>query len=66
MDKNSNEYRAGYKQALSEIKEEVDGIITALKKRCTPDPLGSTLECLTSCEVEALGLVLDIIKEKDK
>ena len=66
MDNNSKEYRDGYKQALSEIKKEVDGIITALKKRCTPDPLGSTLECLTACEIEALGLVLDIIKEKDK
>ena len=66
MDKKTNEYLAGYKQALSDVKEEVNGIMTALKKRCKPNPLGSTLECLTACEVEVLEMVLDIIKEKNK
>ena len=43
------------------IKAKVDEIIDGLKRNCSPDPLGTTEECLTSAEIEALELVKDSI-----
>ena len=43
------------------ITAEIDKIIDGLKRNCNPDPLGTTEECLADAEIEALGLVKDII-----
>ena len=43
------------------ITAEIDKIIEGLKRNCNPDPLGTTEECLADAEIEALGLVKDII-----
>lgn len=43
------------------ITAEIDKIIDGLKRNCNPDPLGTTEECLAAAEIEALGLVKDII-----
>lgn len=45
------------------ITAEIDNIIEGLKRNCNPDPLGTTEECLADAEIEALGLVKDIIDE---
>ena len=45
------------------ITAEIDKIIDGLKRNCNPDPLGTTEECLADAEIEALGLVKDIIDE---
>ena len=45
------------------ITAEIDKIIEGLKRNCNPDPLGTTEECLADAEIEALGLVKDIIDE---
>ena len=60
------EYKKGYKQALSEVKSEVNSIIAGLRSHCIPDPLGTIQECLAYSEIEALKLVLKTIDEKDK
>ena len=61
-----NEFKAGYNQALNEIANEINGIISGLRTYCNPDPLGTTEECLADAEIQALELVLDTIKEKAK
>lgn len=43
------------------ITAEIDKIIDGLKRNCNPDPMGTTEECLADAEIEALGLVKDII-----
>ena len=43
------------------ITAAIDKIIEGLKRNCNPDPLGTTEECLADAEIEALGLVKDII-----
>ena len=43
------------------VTAEIDKIIDGLKRNCNPDPLGTTEECLADAEIEALGLVKDII-----
>lgn len=43
------------------ITAEINKIIEGLKINCNPDPLGTTEECLAAAEIEALGLVKDII-----
>ena len=45
------------------ITAEIDKIIEGLKRNCNPAPLGTTEECLADAEIEALGLVKDIIDE---
>ena len=45
------------------VTAEIDKIIDGLKRNCNPDPLGTTEECLADAEIEALGLVKDIIDE---
>lgn len=45
------------------IKAEIDKIIDGLKRNCTPNPLGTTEECLAAAEIEALSLVKDTIDE---
>ena len=45
------------------ITAEIDKIIDGLKRNCNPDPLGTTEECLADAEIEALGLVKDIISK---
>ena len=45
------------------MKAEIDKIIDGLKRNCTPNPLGTTEECLADAEIEALGLVKDSIDE---
>ena len=62
----SQEYyiKVGYGRALTEVKDEVNGLINALRARCNPNPFGNTEECLADAEIQAFDLVLDIIKEK--
>jgi hypothetical protein len=43
------------------IKAEIGKIIDGLKTSCTPNPLGTTEECLAAAEIEALELVNGII-----
>ena len=43
------------------ITAEIDKIIDGLKRNCNPDPLGTTEKYLADAEIEALGLVKDII-----
>ena len=43
------------------ITAEIDKIIDGLKRNFNPDPMGTTEECLADAEIEALGLVKDII-----
>lgn len=45
------------------IKAEIDKITESLTKSCNPDPLGTTEECMTAAEIEALGLVKDAIDQ---
>lgn len=45
------------------IKGEIDKIIDVLKRNCTPNPLGTTEECLADAEITALSLVKDTIDE---
>ena len=45
------------------IKAEIDKITESLTKSCSPDPLGTTEECMVAAEIEALGLVKSIINE---
>ena len=45
------------------IKAEIDKIIGSLKKNCTPNPLGTMVECLADAEITALSLVKDSIDE---
>ena len=45
------------------IKGEIDKIIDGLKKNCTPNPLGTMVECLADAEITALSLVKDTIDE---
>ena len=55
-----------YKQALSDIREDVNEIISGLCSHCNPDPMGTLQECLAYGEIEALKLVLNAINERDK
>ena len=43
------------------ITAEIDKIIDGLKRNSNPDPLGTMEECMADAEIEALGLVKDII-----
>ena len=43
------------------IKAEINTIINGLKKSCNPNPMGTTIDCMTAAEIEALNLVKDII-----
>lgn len=43
------------------VKAEIDKIANRLKSNCDPNPLGTTEECMTAAEIEALDLVKDII-----
>ena len=43
------------------ITAEIDKIIEGLKKKCNPNPLGTIDDMLADAEIEALGLVKDII-----
>lgn len=43
------------------IKAEIDTIINALKKSCDPNPMGTTMDCMTAAEIEALEIVKGII-----
>ena len=45
----------------NKIKTEIDTIINGLKKSCNPDPMGTTMECITAAEIETLELVKDIV-----
>ena len=45
------------------VTAEIDKIIDGLKRNCNPDPLDETAECLAAAEIEALGLVKDIISK---
>ena len=45
------------------ITAKIDGIIDGLKCNCTPDPMGTTEECLAAAEIEALELVKSAIDE---
>ena len=45
------------------ITAKIDGIIDGLKRNCTPDPMGTTEECLAAAEIEALELVKSAIDE---
>jgi len=45
------------------ITNKIDGIIDGLKLNCTPDPMGTTEECLAAAEIEALELVKSFIDE---
>lgn len=44
-------------------KAKIDKIIESLTKSCNPDPLGTTEECMTAAEIEALGLVKSVIDQ---
>lgn len=48
------------------IKAEIDKIIYGLKKNCTPNPLGTMVECLADAEITALSLVKDSIDEMEQ
>lgn len=43
------------------IISEIDKFIDDMKRNCTPDPLGTTEECLAAAEIEALELVKECI-----
>ena len=45
------------------ITAEIDKIIEGLKKKCNPNPMGTTEECLSAAEIEALELVKSAIDE---
>lgn len=45
------------------IKAEIDKITKSLTKSYSPDPLGTTEECMVAAEIEALGLVKDAIDQ---
>lgn len=45
------------------IKAEIDKITESLTKSCSPDPLGTTEECMAAAEIEALGLVKSAIDQ---
>ena len=49
--------------SAEKIKTEIDRIIDGLKRSCNPDPLGTTVECMTAAEIEALELVKSTIDE---
>lgn len=44
------------------IIAEINKIIDALKRNCTPDPMGSMEECLAAAEIETLEMVKEIIE----
>ena len=39
------------------VKAEIDKIVNRLKSNCDPNPLGTTVECMTAAEIEALYLI---------
>lgn len=45
------------------LKAEIDEMIDVLNERNDPDPLGTTLQCMAAGEIEAFGMVKDIIEE---
>ena len=45
------------------IKAEIDKITESLTKSCSPNPLGTTEECMVAAELEALGFVKSIIDQ---
>ena len=45
------------------IKARIDGIIDGLKRNCTPDPMGTTEECMAAAEIEALEIVKSVIDQ---
>lgn len=45
------------------IKAKIDKITESLTKSCNPDPLGTTEECMTAADIEALGLVKSVIDQ---
>ena len=47
------------------LTTEIDKLINALQKNCTPNPMGSIKECLTAAEIEVLKLLLDSINTLD-
>lgn len=56
-------YFAGNEAMREKVKNKVEGIIDSLKKNCNPNPLGTTEECITAGEIEALERVIEIIEE---
>lgn len=60
------EYKKGYNDALSDIREDVELIINIVKAEGNHNPLGSLSECLADAEIEALKLVLESIKRHSK
>lgn len=45
------------------LKAEIDEMVDVLREKNNPDPLGTTLQCLAAGEIEALGVVKQIIDE---
>ena len=45
------------------IKAEIDKITESLTKSCSPNPLGTTEECMVAAEIEALELVKSAIDQ---
>jgi len=59
-------YKRGYKAAIQDIKDEINGLTSALKEKCNPDPFGDISQCLADAEIEAFKMVIDIMDELTK
>ena len=60
----SQDYKNGYNDALTNVKKRINSIIKALKRQ-NPDPLGDIVQCLADGEIKALEIVKNyVIKNK--